>query len=234
MMTDHFLASPPTTAAGLAGLIDHTLLKPEAGWADVARICDEALRHHFCSVCVNPLFIPEVAARLKGSGVKTCSVVGFPLGANPSLIKAREAEWVVAHGADEVDMVLAIGRLKVGEHTAVLDDIRAVRQASQGARLKVIVETCFLNDEEKRLACHLSEEAGADFVKTSTGFGSGGATIADIALMRAVVGPRLGVKASGGIRSTADAFAMINAGASRIGASASVAIIQGLVSNATY
>jgi deoxyribose-phosphate aldolase len=234
MMTDRFLATPPTTAAGLAGLIDHTILKPETRLADVARICDEAVLHHFCSVCVNPIFIPEVAARLSGSGVKTCSVVGFPLGATPSFAKATEAEWVVAHGAEEVDMVLAIGRLKDGDRVAVLEDIRAVRKATQGAILKVILETCFLTDAEKRLACELSEAAGADFVKTSTGFGSGGATAADITLMREVVGPRLGVKASGGIRSTTDAFALINAGASRIGASASVAIIQGLTSNATY
>lgn len=233
-MSVHFLTKPPRIAADLAGLIDHTILRPETRAADVAKICDEAIAHRFYSVCVNPVFVPQVAKALTGSGVFTCAVVGFPFGTSPSPVKAVEAAWVVEHGAGEVDMVLPVGLLKDGDHAGVLADIKAVRQGSAGAILKVILETCFLTDAEKVVACKLCEEAGADFVKTSTGFGSGGATVGDIALMRETVGDRLGVKASGGVRSTDDAFKMISAGANRLGCSASIAIISGQVSTSTY
>jgi deoxyribose-phosphate aldolase len=209
----------------LAAYIDHTALKPETTCAEVERLCAEALAFGFASVCVNGSHISRVAARLSGSAVKACAVVGFPLGAMTLKAKAFEAEDALRNGAGEIDMVLAIGALKDGDHDAVRADIAAVRKASNGALLKVILETCLLTDDEKRLACALAEEAGADFVKTSTGFSTGGATLADIRLMRGVVGDRLGVKASGGIRTREDALAMIEAGATRIGASAGLAII---------
>ncbi|MFC0406941.1 deoxyribose-phosphate aldolase [Roseomonas elaeocarpi] len=220
-------ATPPADAAALAALIDHTLLKPDATAAELRRWCDEAREHRFCSVCVNPVNVATVAAALEGSGVKTCSVVGFPLGAALPEIKAAETAAAVRDGADEIDMVINIGALKDGQLDAVRDDIAAVRAACRGQVLKVIIETCLLTDEEKRTACRLAVEAGADFVKTSTGFSTGGATVADIALMREVVGPALGVKASGGVRSWDAAQALIAAGATRIGASSGVALVTG-------
>ena len=213
------------SASDAASLIDHTILKPEAQAVDIERACDEARQNGFASVCVNPVHIPLVAKKLSGSAVKTCSVVGFPLGATPSAIKAAETEWVVANGADEVDMVIDIGALKAGRDEAVEADIAAVKEACGGKLLKVIIEACLLNDDEKVRACRLAVKAGADFVKTSTGFSSGGATEADIRLMRDTVGPDIGVKASGGVRTAADMRTMVSAGASRIGASAGVKII---------
>ncbi len=213
------------TPNALAALIDHTVLKPETGRATVERMCVEAKTHGFASVCVNSVFVPAVAASLHRSTVKTCAVVGFPLGAMASEAKAFEAGWAVRQGAQEIDMVLNIGALKDGNDDAVRADIAGVRDACGPALLKVILETGLLTDDEKRLACRLAEEAGADFVKTSTGFGPGGATVEDIRLMRACVGQRLGVKASGGIRTREQAEAMVAAGASRIGASAGLAII---------
>lgn len=211
--------------ADLAALIDHTILKPEATAAQVRKVCAEAREFRFVSVCVNPVFVPLVAAELAGSGVATCSVIGFPFGAAMPAIKAAEAALAVKQGAGEIDMVIHVGALKAGEHDAVRADIAEVKRACGPALLKVIIETCLLTDAEKRTACGLSMDAGADFVKTSTGFSTGGATTADIALMRGVVGDALGVKASGGVRDYATALAMVRAGASRIGASASVAIV---------
>lgn len=213
----------------LARYIDHTLLKPEATPEEVARVCEEALTHHFASVCINPVFVPQVAERLEGSDVAVCSVVGFPLGATLTAAKVCETELVVAQGATEVDMVLAVGLLKAGEVTKVQEDVAAVAAACHagGAMLKVILETALLTDEEKVTACTLCKAAGADFVKTSTGFSTGGATVEDIALMREVVGPDLGVKAAGGIHTYDEAMAMIDAGATRIGASRGVAIVEG-------
>ena len=221
------MSSIPAEAAGLAPFIDHTILRPDAQPADVERLCDEARAHGFKAVCVNPIFIPLVTDRLAGSPVAPCAVICFPFGADPTVIKADEAEWVVRHGAREVDMVIPIGLLKAGRTAEVRDDIATVRQACGDALLKVIIETSLLTDEEKVLACRLSQEAGADFVKTSTGFAGGGATVEDVALMRRTVGDGMGVKASGGVRTTEDARRMIAAGASRIGASASVTIVGG-------
>jgi deoxyribose-phosphate aldolase len=211
----------------IARYFDHTVLKPEAQRADVLRVCREAREHAFAAVCVNPYWVPLVAGELAGSGVATCTVAGFPLGATSTAVKVLEAERAIRCGATEIDMVLHVGALKDGDHGAVRQDIASVAQACHagGAILKVILETALLTDEEKRVACELSKQARADFVKTSTGFAKSGATAADIALMRAVVGPQMGVKASGGIRTYADFLAMVNAGASRIGASASVAIL---------
>ncbi|MDR3514338.1 MAG: deoxyribose-phosphate aldolase [Azospirillaceae bacterium] len=213
--------------ADLAGVIDHTILRPEAGRADVLRFCEEARTHRFCSVCVNPIFVPLVAGALSGSGVLTCSVIGFPFGAIPTPLKAAEAAWVVAQGADEVDMVLALGPMKDGDDDAVRADIAGVKRACGAATLKVILETCLLTEAEIVRACQLSQAAGADFVKTSTGYSKGGATTADVALMRRTVGDSMGVKASGGIRTFADAESMLRAGATRIGASAGITIIAG-------
>lgn len=220
-------ASDHAPNADLAPYIDHTLLRPEACPAEIETLCSEALDHGFKAVCVNPLHLPRVAARLSGSAVAPCAVICFPFGADPTAIKAAEAEWVVKHGAREVDMVLPVGLLKAGELAAVRDDIAGVRSACGTALLKVILETALLSDAEKEAACRLAQEAGADFVKTSTGFAGGGATVEDIALMRRTIGPDMGVKASGGVRTTADARAMIAAGATRIGASFSIAIVEG-------
>lgn len=204
------------TRAELARTIDHTILRADATRADVAKVCREAREHGFYSVCVNPVHVPDVAAALAGSDVATCAVVDFPLGATPSAVKAAEARWVVAAGAREVDMVINVGALKEGRRDEVEADIAAVREACGPALLKVIIETCLLSDAEKEAACRLAVAAGAQFVKTST-----------VALMRRVVGPDIGVKASGGIRTREDALRMLAAGASRIGASASVAIVTG-------
>jgi deoxyribose-phosphate aldolase len=209
----------------LASVIDHTVLKPDATEAEVLKFCREAVAHRFASVCVNPVWVPTVAAALAGSGVATCSVVGFPRGALPAAVKANEAAAVVAAGAGEVDMVLDIGAVKGGDLARAEADVAAVRRAAGSALLKVILETCLLTDAEKVAACRLAVAAGADFVKTSTGFSTGGATVADIALMRATVGPTIGVKASGGIRTAEAARAMLRAGATRIGASSSLAIV---------
>ncbi len=216
------------TEGDFARLIDHTILKAEATPAAVERLCDEAVRYGFGAVCVNSAYVPLAAARLRGTGIKVCSVVGFPLGAMAPEVKAFEARWAVEHGAAEVDMVLAVGRLKAGDDAVVAADIRGVVAAAAGAAIKVIIEACYLTDEEKERACRLAAEAGADFVKTSTGFGPSGATAADVALMRRTVGEKLGVKAAGGIRDLATALAMLAAGADRLGMSAGVAVIEEL------
>ena len=214
------------TSKEIAATIDHTLLKATATEAQIKTLCAEARTHRFASVCVNPGWVRLCAAELAGSDVPVCTVVGFPLGANASEIKAAEARLAIAQGAREIDMVINIGKAKAGDWTSVEEDIRAVVQASKPAALvKVIIETCYLNAEEKAKACLAAKAAGANFVKTSTGFGTGGATIEDVALMRATVGECMKVKASGGIRTRAEAIAMLNAGASRIGASAGVSIV---------
>lgn len=209
----------------LASMIDHTLLKPDARVEDIRRLCEEAKEYSFTSVCVNGSFVETAVRELKGSGVKVCTVIGFPLGACSSETKAFEAGDAASRGAGELDMVIAVGRLLSGDEDYVRKDIRGVVEAAgKDAVVKVILETCLLNDEMKILGCRLAEEGGARFVKTSTGFSSGGAAVEDIVLMRRTVGGRLGVKASGGIRTRHDAEVMIAAGANRIGASASVAI----------
>ncbi len=219
----------------LAKYIDHTILKPETTEAQVKAICAEAREHSFFSVCVNPCNVSLVKEELKGTDVKVCSVISFPLGANIPEVKAFEATKAIEDGADEIDMVINIGALKDGKYDYVREDINAVVEACKGkALLKVIIEACLLTDEEKVKACELSKEAGADYVKTSTGFSTGGATAEDIALMRKTVGPELGVKASGGVRDFEGAKKMIDAGASRIGASSSVAIVTGGVSDSDY
>jgi len=212
----------------LAALIDHTILKPEATRDDVVRVCREARRYGFASVCVNPYWVPLAAQELKGSPVKVCTVAGFPLGATSTAAKVCEAELAIRDGAQEIDMVMNIGALKSGDYAAVESDIRMVAETchSHGALLKVILETALLDDTEKAIACALAKLAGADFVKTSTGFSKHGATAADVALMRRVVGPQMGVKAAGGIRTLEDLKAMTAAGATRIGASASVKIVE--------
>jgi deoxyribose-phosphate aldolase len=212
----------------VARLIDHTILKPEATRDEVLRICAEALQFEFASVCVNAYWTPLVAAELRGSLVAVCTVAGFPLGATSTSAKVAETLGAIKDGAGEIDMVLNIGALRGGDRAAVEGDIRAVVHASHGhgAIVKVILETALLDDVQKTLACRLSQNAGADFVKTSTGFSKSGATVADVALMRRAVGPSMGVKASGGIRTLADLKAMVAAGATRIGASASVAIVE--------
>ena len=212
----------------LSPLIDHTLLKPEATGVQVEALCIEALEHGFASVCVNPVWVPLAASLLKGSSVRTCTVVGFPLGAGVSRAKVLEAEIAQQEGAQEVDMVLALGAAKAGDWKAVQRDLEALRSATpKPVVLKVILETCLLDDVEKARACELASEAGLDFVKTSTGFSTGGATEADVALMRRHVGTRLGVKASGGIRTYEAALRMVCAGATRLGLSASVAVVRG-------
>lgn len=209
----------------LAGLIDHTVLKPDASRAEVARHCEEAVTHGFASVCVNGVHVAFVAERLRGTPVKTCAVLGFPLGASGAGAKAAEAAWLIGQGAEELDMVLDIGALREGDLDRVRADMAAVRQASSGRVLKVILETCLLDDDQIVAACRIAADVGADFVKTSTGFSTGGASVETVALMRRTVGPAIGVKASGGIRTRETARAMVEAGASRIGASASLAIV---------
>jgi deoxyribose-phosphate aldolase len=216
------------TKSTIAKTIDHTLLKPTAVAEQVRELCAEARANHFASVCVNPRWVPLVAKELAGTDVLVCTVVGFPLGANQSEIKAEEARLAVKQGAQEVDMVIDIGSLKGGDLKAVEDDIRGVVKAAGKAIVKVILETCFLSDDEKRTACELAKKAGARFVKTSTGFGTGNATTEDVKLMRKAVGDELKVKASGGIRSYHDAIAMLEAGADRIGSSSGVAIVSEL------
>lgn len=219
----------------IAKYIDHTILKPDTTKDAVIKVCKEAREHGFFSVCVNPYYVSLVNDQLSGSDVKVTSVIGFPLGASISEVKAFETSKAIADGADEIDMVINVSALKNKEYEFVLNDIKAVVDACKGkALLKVIIETCLLTEEEKVKACELSVEAGADYVKTSTGFNTGGATVEDIALMRKVVGPDLGVKASGGVRTVADAEAVIGAGATRIGASSSVEIVTGGQGSSDY
>lgn len=213
--------------AAVAALCDHTLLKAFAEEGQIATLCEEARLHHFASVCVNPCYVEQCAALLAGSGVAVCTVIGFPLGANTPAVKAAETKDAIGKGATEVDMVINIGALKSGREDVVYEDIRAVVEAADGVLCKVILETCYLTDAEKVLACQLAERAGAQFVKTSTGFGTGGATVADVALMKKTVGDRMKVKASGGIRTYEEAMAMVAAGADRLGVSASIAISEG-------
>lgn len=205
--------------------IDHTILNPDATKDEVIKVIDEAKAYDFASVCLEPCWVTLAAERLADSEVKVCTVIGFPLGANTKTVKAFEAKEAVENGADEVDMVLNIGALKSGEYDSVLEDMKAVREAAKDAVVKVILETCLITDEEKKKACALAKEAGMDFVKTSTGFSTAGATTDDVKLMREAVGDAMGVKASGGIRDRETAEAMIAAGASRIGASKSIAIV---------
>ncbi len=213
----------------LAQYIDHTILKADATEQDILKVCKEALENNFFSVCVNPYYVSLVADQLKGSQVKVTSVIGFPLGANTSYIKGLEAAKAVEDGADEIDMVINVAALKDGKFDFVREDIATVVKAIEGkAILKVILETCLLTDEEKVKACELAKEAGAHFVKTSTGFSTGGATEADVKLMKATVGDQLEVKASGAVRDAQTAELMIRAGATRIGASASVSIAKGI------
>lgn len=214
--------------------IDHTLLKPESTQEQIAKLVSEAKEYDFASVCVNPTWVSYCANELSGTDVKVCTVIGFPLGATTSATKAFEAKEAIENGASEVDMVINIGLLKSGQYQAVEDDIRAVVEASGDKLVKVIIEACLLTDEEKVKACELSVSAGADFVKTSTGFSIHGATVEDVASMRKTVGDKIGVKAAGGARSLADAEAFIAAGATRIGTSAGVAIVNGEVSNGGY
>lgn len=215
-------------------LFDHTILKADATEEAVAKICAEAIEYGFMSVCVNTYYTAFVAEKLKGTDVKVCTVVGFPLGQMSTKAKALETECAVADGAQEIDMVLNVAALKNGKYDVVLSDIKAVKAACGDALLKVILETCLLTKEEIVKGCELSVEAGADFVKTSTGFSTGGATTEDIALMRRTVGPDIGVKASGGVRDYKGAAAMVEAGASRIGASATIAILSGTESDSDY
>jgi len=214
----------------LANMIDHTLLKPDATPDQIAQLCFEARKHGFASVCINPAWVKLCAQLLEGSPVKVCTVIGFPLGATAPEVKAFECQNAIEHGATEIDMVINIGALKARDLELVAKDICGVVRAAhaRGAIVKVIIEAALLTDEEKTIACLLSKEAGADFVKTSTGFASGGATVHDVALMRRAVGPEMGVKAAGGVRTYEDAESMLKAGATRIGASAGVKIIQGI------
>lgn len=210
-------------------MIDHTILKADATKDDVMKIIEEAKKYHFYSVCINPTWVSMAAKELQGEPVAVCTVIGFPLGANTSEVKAFEAKNAIANGADEVDMVINIGELKDGNYDKVQKDIEAVVAAAKDqALVKVIIETSLLEREEKIKACELAKAAGADFVKTSTGFSTGGATIDDVKLMRETVGPEMGVKASGGIHNAKEAMAMIEAGATRLGASSGVAIMNGL------
>jgi deoxyribose-phosphate aldolase len=219
----------------VAGIIDHTLLRADARKDEIRVLCEEAREYNFASVCVNPTWVSYAAELLEGSNVKVCTVIGFPLGANTPETKAFETENAIKNGAHEVDMVINIGALKDKDDELVERDIRAVVDASKGKALsKVIIETSLLSEEEKIRACELAVKAGSDFVKTSTGFSTGGATAEDVALMRKTVGPEIGVKASGGVRSTEDASKVVAAGATRIGASAGVSIVKGLKADSDY
>ncbi len=224
-------AAPTSPAADLvAGMIDHTLLRPDATEREIRSLCSEAHVHGFATVCVNPVRVGLCAEELSGSAVGVCSVVGFPLGATPTEVKVCEAEMAIGSGAVEIDMVIDIGSLKDGDVERVRDDVAEVVAACHagGAIVKVILETALLTRDEKVAACVIAQDAGTDFVKTSTGFGGGGATVEDVALMRFVVGPQTGVKASGGIRTAGDVLAMIGAGADRIGTSSGVRIVEEL------
>lgn len=215
-------------------MIDHTLLKPEANEEALLTLIEEAKKYEFASVCVNPYWVALASKELAGTSVEICTVIGFPLGANTTAVKAFEAEDAIKNGATEVDMVINVGALKSGDEETVLKDIEAVVAVAKGkALVKVILENCLLTDREIAVASKLSVQAGADFVKTSTGFSTGGATIKDVALMRKTVGPTIGVKASGGVRTAEDAKAMIHAGATRVGASSSVAIVDAAINDTT-
>jgi deoxyribose-phosphate aldolase len=227
-------ATGSTECGDLAPYIDHTLLKADATEAEVEKLCAEARKHKFASVCVNTSYVETCARLLAGSEVMVCCVVGFPLGAMSTDAKAFETRTAISQGADEVDMVINVGKLESGNFTYVYDDIRAVVKAAAGHTVKVILETSLLNEDQKIAACVLSKAAGADFVKTSTGFSTGGATAEDIALMRRIVGDQMGVKASGGIRDCTTAQKMIDSGATRIGASASVGIVKGQQTKGGY
>lgn len=224
------------TDISLARMIDHTLLKPEATKDEIVKLCNEAKQYHFASVCVNPGWVSLCSSLLKGTDVKVCTVIGFPLGANTTEIKRAEADQAIENGATEIDMVINVGKLKSGDYEYVFNDVQLVALSAKKVRAvcKVILETCLLTDEEKIKACLICKKAGADFVKTSTGFSKGGATVQDIALMKLIVGSSVGVKASGGIRSREDAEAMVASGADRIGASASVKIVLGEKSDSSY
>ncbi len=213
------------TKKAMASMMDHTILKATATEDMIRQCCSEARENGFASVCINPCHVGLAASELKGSGVKVCTVIGFPLGANTPAIKAAEARKAVEEGAHEIDMVINIGAMKEGRFSYVEEEIKTVVAASKGALVKVIIETCYLTDDEKTTACNAAAKAGADFVKTSTGFGTGGATVSDVALMRSAVGEGMGVKASGGIRTLSDAQDMVAAGANRLGVSASLSII---------
>ena len=218
----------------IASYIDHTVLAADAAKSSIEKICLEAKEHHFASVCINSCWVPMAAEILKDTGVNVCTVVGFPLGAMSTKAKAYEAKVAVEEGATEVDMVINIGALKSGMYREVEDDIRACKEACGDKVLKVIIETCLLTESEKVMACELSEKAGADFVKTSTGFSKAGATVEDVALMRRTVSDKVKVKAAGGIRNFETAKAMIDAGADRLGCSAGIAIVKGEESDAAY
>jgi deoxyribose-phosphate aldolase len=211
----------------LTGYIDHTLLKPAATVAEIIQLCEEAVQHKFAAVCVNPIYVDLAAHHLAGTGVKTATVIGFPLGATFSAVKVAEAKEAVLRKANELDMVMHIGAAKTGLWEAVVADIRQIVEAAEGAAVKVIIETGLLTDDEKRRACEAVIAGGAQFVKTSTGFGPGGATIADVRLFKEVVGENIGIKASGGIRSREQALEFIAAGATRLGTSAGIAIVSG-------
>lgn len=227
-------SSEPNGGTNLASYIDHTLLKPTASQAQIQQLCEEARHYNFASVCVNPVHVPAAARFLVDSAVKVCTVIGFPLGATTTLSKVLETRDAVAGGAEEIDMVINVGSLLERDYARVYSDIKAVREAAPQQILKVILETGYLSKEQIVRGCILTKMAGADFVKTSTGFGPGGATIEDITLMRDVVGADFGVKASGGVRDFATTMAMIKAGANRIGASAGIAIVEGLRGEADY
>ena len=214
--------------------IDHTLLKQDATVEQIDRLLSEAKDYDFASVCVNPCWVAHAKSGLENTDVKVCTVVGFPLGATTSAVKAFETKEAIQNGADEIDMVINVGALKSGNADLVESDIRAVVEASRDKLVKVIIEACLLTDEEKVLACQLAQKAGADFVKTSTGFSTGGATLPDVKLMRQTVGPEMGVKAAGGARSYADAVAFVEAGATRIGTSSGVAILKGELADGDY
>jgi deoxyribose-phosphate aldolase len=227
--------SPSLSSADLASYIDHTMLKPDATAATIETLCAEAAEHRFRAVCVNGGWTERCVKRLRGTGVGVAVVVGFPLGAMASRIKAQEARHAVEEGADEIDMVLNIGSLKSGDWDHVRQDILAVtRVTGTHKKTKVILETCLLTDEEKVKACQIAEDAGAAFVKTSTGFSTGGATVHDVSLMRRTVGSTVEVKASGGVRSWSDALSVINAGATRIGTSSGIAIVSGAQGTSSY
>ena len=219
----------------LANIIDHTLLKADATNEEIVKLCAEAKEYNFASVCVNPSMVKLASEELKDCDVDVCTVIGFPLGATTSEVKAFETKNTIENGATEVDMVINIGKLKDRDLEYVKNDIQAVVDAAKGkALVKVIIETCLLTDEEKEIACRLSKEAGADFVKTSTGFSTGGATVEDVRLMRQTVGETVGVKASGGVRTSEDMKAMLEAGANRIGTSGGVALVQGKENTTAY
>jgi deoxyribose-phosphate aldolase len=224
------------TTQEIASMIDHTLLKPEATLSEIEILCDEAMKYNFASVCVNPSYVSTCFDLVKSSNVKVCTVIGFPLGATTIQSKLMEAEEAIKNGAEELDMVINVGKLKDKNYDFVLNDLKTIAHLAKKhlCTSKVILETCLLNDEEKVAACLVAEEAGLDFVKTSTGFSKGGATVHDVSLMKFVIGDKLKVKASGGIRSYEDALNMINAGASRLGASAGVKIISGQKSQSSY